>query len=243
MIYIYGANGMLGRYMCTVLRHQAVEFHPITREEWIHPQELDDSIIINCAGSIRQRNEDLLDMVKINSLFPLELRRWHERVVHISTDCVFSGKNAPYFAGDIPDATDNYGMTKIMGEKAGLVIRTSFIGEEKKNKLSLLEWCKSKKGEQVQGYINHIWSGVTALTLARFIAERIKSDQDWDEMIQVTSPPISKYELICQISEVYKLNLKVKPVEVDPIDRSLRGLNFPPIEEQLHELKDFYRYL
>jgi dTDP-4-dehydrorhamnose reductase len=112
-------------------------------------------------------------------------------VIHITTDCVFSGRGGRYDENSLHDCLDDYGKSKSLGENQNLtIIRTSIIGEEKTNKKSLLEWVKSQKNNLIFGYTNHFWNGVTCLEMSKFIFTLIKEQNYWKGVQHVYSPDI-----------------------------------------------------
>ena len=122
---------------------------------------------INCLGIIKQIDnpKNFLDYIKINSLLPHYLSSYclkkNSRLIHISTDSVFSGMKGNYTEDDIPDPQDYYSRSKLLGEvhnKNDITIRTSIIGPEINNSKGLLEWLKSS-GKTVNGYSNVLFSG------------------------------------------------------------------------------------
>ena len=191
-------------------------------------------IIINCAGIIKQLNHlnDPLEILPINSLFPHKLNKHcisnNIKLIHISTDCVFSGKKGNYSEKDISDAEDLYGKSKYIGElnnKTSLTIRTSIIGHEIDTKLSLLEWFLSQTDE-IEGYRKAIFSGLTTLELSNVISKIIKNHPNLVGLYNVASEPISKYELLNLIAEIYSKEIKIIPVDNPEIDRSLNPKKF-----------------
>jgi dTDP-4-dehydrorhamnose reductase len=226
--------------------------------ERIEPRKDNPVIIINCAGVIKQRNYKALDLIKVNSEFPHLLEKFkasHEylnlNIIHITTDCVYSGKTGCYKENNVHDCLDDYGKSKSLGEPTDLtIIRTSIIGEEKYSKLSLLEWVKSRKGQTVQGYTSHLWNGVTCLSLAKYIETIISNNNFWRGVRHIyTKNPYgastpNKYELVKKISEIYDLDITVIPHETELVDRTLSSLYDEgaidcTMEEQLHELRAF----
>jgi len=210
-------------------------------------------VIINCIGLIKQRKDKLpLDFVNINTAFPLVLssvcKNIGAKFVHVTTDCVFDGEKGQYNEQDKHTANDVYGMSKSLGEpKEANVIRTSIIGEEKENKLSLLEWAKSKRGETVNGFLNHHWNGITCLQFAKLCEQIINDNLFWSGVKHVFSPnAVSKYELLCMISDAFKLDLNVIPFYADEnCDRTLTSIrddviiSVPELEYQLKELRNY----
>jgi len=199
-------------------------------------------VVINAAGVIPQSGKT--DYFHANAKFPHLLQDLCEssgaRLIHISTDCVFSGAKGGYTENDTPDATTDYGISKIGGEPQGsTVIRTSIIGEEKKGKKSLLEWVKEQDGKTIKGFTTHMWNGVTCWQLSKVIRQIIEQKNFWKGVRHVCSPePVSKYELVRIIIEVYKLNIMLEPEPGHRVDKTLCGYGFviPPIEEQIKEL-------
>lgn len=196
--------------------------------------EIQPDIIINCAGIIKQLDHlnDPLEILPINSLFPHKLNKYcissNIKLIHISTDCVFSGKKGNYTESDISDAEDLYGKSKFIGElnnKTSLTIRTSIIGHENVTKLSLLEWFLSQE-DQIEGYRKAIFSGLTTLELSNVITEIIKNHTNLVGLYNVASEPVSKYDLLNLIAEIYSKEIKITPVDNPEIDRSLNPKKF-----------------
>ena len=190
-------------------------------------------------------------MIKVNSLLPHILAKVKAKkncqVIHITTDCVFSGKDGFYTEESLHDAKDEYGKSKSLGESAlNTNIRTSIIGEEILNKKSLLEWVKSQNNKQINGYDNHYWNGVTCLELAKQIKNMIENKNFWNGTKHFFSPEdISKYNLILLIKKIYKLNISVikKPSTINCF-RNLRTIYSNPvttsIEKQIIEQKNYF---
>jgi dTDP-4-dehydrorhamnose reductase len=264
-ILVIGSNGMLGSVVSRYLSN-AFDVTGTTSDDFnilndsldkLKPFIKDNTFsVINCAGVIKPRIQfyEIKDVFKINSLFPIQLSQWldklvpHVGMIHISTDCVFTGKTGNYDVNDIPDATDLYGMSKILGESCtnrAQVIRTSIIGEELNNKYSLIEWAKSEAGNEVSGWTDHIWSGVTTLQLAKFIKESLENNWVYSELIHYASEPINKYKLLKLINKTYNLNLTVHKIDSgNPCNRSLyvydKTMLAPSLQDQLVELKEFF---
>ena len=209
--------------------------------------------MINCAGIIPQSlnkkiNNELY--YKINSIFPIILNMLCEKIkckmIHITTDCVFNGNSGNYNELSIPDSKNDYGVSKILGELCNAtIIRTSIIGEELYNKTSLLEWVKSNKNKEINGYTQHFWNGVTCLQLSKIIEHIIKNNLYWNGVKHIFSPKIiSKYELIELINNIYDLNIKVNKFETEKVNKSLSTIHehfytVPTLEDQIKEQKDF----
>lgn len=271
-IYIFGANGMLGTYTKTYLKSQNKACICFTRDDLdvstvtydkleklfdkytIH----DNDIIINCAGIIPQskniNDTSSRNYFLINSLFPNMLSTFASlnkmKFIHITTDCVFSGSKGNYTELDCHDETNNYGVSKSLGELGynSTVIRTSIIGEELKNKYSLLEWVKKHNNTIINGYTNHYWNGVTCLQLAKIINNMIDENIWWSGVRHIYSPTsVTKYELVQMINDIYNLNNTVEPIETETtVNKTLASIydvnsqfNIPELSIQLEDLKLF----
>jgi dTDP-4-dehydrorhamnose reductase len=151
------------------------------------------------------------------------------RLIHISTDCVFSGKKGNYSESDTPDATDLYGRTKVLGEvtdESALTIRTSIIGRELSGCSGLVEWFLSQRGRNVKGFRNAIFSGFTTTALSQIVATIVEQHRKMQGLWHVASSPISKFDLLSQIAAASNLNIDVEPDEEFCCDRSLDGRAF-----------------
>jgi len=150
-------------------------------------------------------------------------------MIHISTDCVFSGKKGNYTEQDPSDAIDLYGRTKYLGEvyypPHCITLRTSIIGRELKTRLGLIEWFLSQEG-QIQGYKNAIYSGVTTHELARVIQNYVIPNEDLTGLYHVSSDPISKYDLLQIAKQAYGKSISIQPNTDFRIDRSLNSTKF-----------------
>jgi dTDP-4-dehydrorhamnose reductase len=187
--------------------------------------------VVNCVGVIKQRAEAVspIPSITINSLLPHKLAQiaahWGGRVIHFSTDCVFSGKCGSYVEEDLSDAEDLYGKTKFLGEVAAanaLTLRTSIIGRELTEHRSLLDWFLAQNHKTVRGYRRVIYSGVTTNYLAEQVASIIQEHPGLNGLYQVASDPISKYDLLCLLREAYRLDVLIEPDDLEVSDRSMR---------------------
>ena len=212
---------------------------------------LKETVVINCIGAIPQRSDDSRHFISVNTLFPHLLsnacRRLGIKMIHITTDCVFSGNKGNYQETDPHDETGIYGVTKSLGEpKDCCVIRTSIIGEELYNKRSLLEWVREQNGKQIFGYVNHFWNGVTCLQLSKIIGEIIEKDMFWDGVKHIHSPDsVSKHDLIKTIIDVYDLKVDLRCYPTDDVNKTLGSINatlfdIPDIETQILQQKSFH---
>ncbi len=191
-------------------------------------------LVINCIGIIKQLKEAKNSKISItiNSLFPHQLAEICEennsRLIHISTDCVFSGKKGNYKENDYADADDLYGRTKYLGEvdyPNSVTLRTSIIGHELKHGVSLVDWFLAQKGN-VNGYTNAIYTGFPTIEFAEIIDKYVITNPDLKGIYHVSSKPVSKYDLLQQVKKIYKKDITIIPYTDFRIDRSLDSSKF-----------------
>ncbi len=198
---------------------------------------LEPDVVINCIGIIKQISHarDPAPMIMTNAVLPHQLSehvaRMGARLIHFSTDCVFSGNKGRYTEQDMPDAEDMYGRSKLLGEVADahcITLRTSIIGHELQSKKGLLEWflCQS---DSCEGYAKAIFSGFPTIILARMVAEIIIPMQALHGLYHVASKPISKFDLLQLIADVYSKKIKLVSNSEPVIDRSLCADKFQQI--------------
>ncbi|HKY22394.1 MAG TPA: SDR family oxidoreductase [Vicinamibacterales bacterium] len=193
------------------------------------------TVVINCVGIVKQlaSARDPVVSLTINSLFPHQVagfcRSAGARLIHLSTDCVFSGRKGMYVESDRPDPEDLYGQTKLLGEVAtdgALTIRTSIIGRELRTTTGLVEWLLSHRGGTVQGYKRAIFSGLTTEALARILAEIVANHPNLTGLYHVAADPISKCDLLGRLNAQFRAGIIVEPSDAVQIDRSLDGSRF-----------------
>ena len=191
--------------------------------------------VVNCVGIVKQdaAARDPLMSIEVNALFPHRLaqlaRASGARLVHLSTDCVFSGRAGDYDERARPDAEDLYGRTKLLGEVACegcLTIRTSMIGRELAGAHGLLEWFLSQAGGRVRGFRRAVFSGFTTRALAEIIAEVLTRRAGMSGVWHVSAEPINKFDLLSLVREAYGLRVEIEPDETFACDRSLDGSRF-----------------
>jgi dTDP-4-dehydrorhamnose reductase len=191
--------------------------------------------VINCAGIIKQRKEahDALTSLTVNSLLPHRLARIAEiagaRLVHISTDCVFSGQKGNYIEDDVSDAEDLYGRTKYLGEIHGphcVTLRSSIIGHELDTRSGLIEWFLSQAGTTIKGFKHAIYTGFTTLEMARIIELILVRHRVIYGLWQVSSDPITKYDLLQIARQCYEWKGEILADEAFVCDRSLNSARF-----------------
>jgi dTDP-4-dehydrorhamnose reductase len=197
--------------------------------------DLQPDYVVNCVGIIKQRDKakSAIPSITVNSLLPHKLaemaREWGGRVIHFSTDCVFSGKRGGYSELDESDADDLYGKSKFLGEvttENALTLRTSIIGRELVEHKSLLDWFLSQSHKTVKGFRRVIYAGITTNQMAEVVADLIQRNPPLSGLYQVVSDPISKYDLLCLLRDAYRLDIEITPDETVVSDRSMKGDKF-----------------
>lgn len=190
--------------------------------------------VVNAIGIVKQRPEarHAVESIRVNSLFPHELHLLctavGARLVHLSTDCVFSGRTGNYTEDDVPDPVDLYGRTKLLGEVAGpdaLTLRTSIIGLELARGHSLVEWFLRQAGVAA-GWTRALYSGLTTAELARVILRLLEQEPDLAGVWHVSSDPIAKYDLLVLLRDALGSPVEVRPDAGTVIDRTLDSHRF-----------------
>lgn len=270
-ILVLGKNGMLGKYIFKYLGEK-YDVVGITRNE-LDVSDTDNlennfkkiydlnqnDLVINCVGTIKPRCDELgpINAIKVNSMVPRILAKdclnRGYKLLHPTTDCIYSGKTGAYNETNEMDVTDIYGITKYLGETGDVTnLRVSIIGEETVNKRSLVEWCKTLDGKDANGFTDHLWNGVTCLTYAKIIDKMITSNIWWKGTRHALSPrSLNKYELVKLITDVFKIKVNLKSVESNKrCDRTLQSIyeenkkfEIPDLEIQINEMKEFSKKL
>ena len=207
--------------------------------------------VINCIGTIKPFMKTNPRAARfINSVFPWDLSEWCDnegsKLIHITTDCVYSGNLAPelaYTESHMHDALDDYGKSKSLGEPDNcMVIRTSIIGEEIHKNASLVEWAKSQKGKSIKGFTNHYWNGITTKTYADICQQIIEKNLWKKGLFHVHSPNIvNKLQMVQAFDKKFDLNLDITPFEPpNSCNRALasendliKKLNISTVENQI----------
>ena len=209
--------------------------------------------VINAVGIVKQRStaKESIPSLEINALLPHRLavlcKGIGARLVHLSTDCIFSGKKRNYKESDPSDAEDLYGKTKFLGETQDnhcLTLRTSIIGRELSRNKSLLEWFLAQSGT-VKGFIKAIYTGFTTLEMSRIIENMLVNHPDASGVYQVSSDPINKYDLLHLFREKLGHKVEIVPDYSFCCDRSLDSTRFrkefsytpPTWDAMIEELK------
>ncbi len=271
-IAILGATGMLGHKVIQLLREDYEVWGTVRKEApailggtqmmkmSVYPDQFSSAIkeimaikpdvVVNCIGIIKQLAEanEYIPSIGINALWPHVLSKGCLeagcRMVHISTDCVFSGNNG-FYTEDCPtDPVDLYGKTKAMGEvkiAPCVTLRTSIVGRELRSSSGLFEWFISQRGGQVNGFSRAIYTGLTTLEMARVIRMVIEKDVP-PGLYHVSSDPIDKYSLLYMVNEAMSLGIQVDRDDELVCDRSLNSRYFrdmtgyvPPSWKQMIE--------
>ncbi len=198
--------------------------------QWARPD-----VVVNCVGIIKQQSnaEDPLQVLPINALFPHRLARLCAlsgvRVIHVSTDCVFTGRDGRYTEESVSDAEDLYGKSKYIGElhdyDSAVTLRTSIIGHELNSKLALIDWFLAQEG-RTKGYAQAIFSGLPTIELANVIRDHVLTRPDLTGLYHVAAEPISKLDLLRQVALEYGKSIEITEDHQVRIDRSLQARRF-----------------
>jgi dTDP-4-dehydrorhamnose reductase len=258
-VLVLGGSGMLGHELWRTCRERFDAYTTVRADELIGPaadvldaertvfgvrreeprnvaRALDETgaeAVVNCVGIVKQAVDDPEPAIRVNSIFPHQLaaacRERGARLVHVSTDCVFSGRRGSYVESDLPDPVDVYGRSKLLGEPAtpgALTIRTSMIGRELATSHGLLEWFLAQSGGSVRGFTRAVFSGPTTPVLSRAIADVIERHHDLEGLWHVSAAPIAKHDLLLLLRDAFELDLDIEPDDSVAIDRSLDSSRF-----------------
>jgi dTDP-4-dehydrorhamnose reductase len=192
------------------------------------------TVVVNCVGLVKQltQAEDPLAALPINALLPHRLARLcalvDARLVHISTDCVFSGRRGNYQESDVADAEDLYGRSKLLGEivaAPAVTLRTSIIGPELGSAHGLIGWFLSQPGP-VRGFTRAVFSGLPTVELARVIHDIVVPNTDLTGLYHVSAESITKFDLLVRVARIYGRAIEIWPDDAVAIDRSLDSTRF-----------------
>jgi dTDP-4-dehydrorhamnose reductase len=213
-------------------------------------------LVLNCIGLIKQLADadDPLITLPINAMLPHRLAHLCKlidaRLIHISTDCVFSGSKGNYKETDLSDAVDLYGKSKYLGEVSYpncTTIRTSIIGHELGSSNGLIDWFLSQENS-CRGFRRTIFSGLPTVVLAKVIRDFVAPKKDLIGVYHVAAKPISKYDLLKLVAKVYGKKIDIIPDDELEIDRSLNAERFnlitgytPPDWPELIEIMHSYK--
>lgn len=214
--------------------------------------EVHPDVVINCIGLVKQLSSanNSLAAIPINTLLPHRLASLcavaGARLIHISTDCVFSGAKGNYVESDFPDAEDLYGRSKLLGEvdyPHAVTLRTSIIGHELSGQRSLIGWFLAQQGS-VQGFTRAIFSGLPTIELARVVRDFVLPQPELRGLYHVSAQPIDKFQLLTLVSQIYGKEIDLVPENEFIIDRSLNSDRFraattytaPPWQELIERM-------
>jgi len=213
-------------------------------------------VVINCVGLIKHKSSQYNEnsYFSINSIFPYKLAIFAQlygfRLVHFSTDCIFSGNKGFYKESDIPDPQDLYGISKLLGEPPSvniLTLRTSIIGHELSSSFSLVDWYLSSF-DYVYGFTKAIFSGLPVVEVANVLMNHVLTNDTLSGLYHLSAQPISKHDLLIKIAKTYGKDPElILPINNPVIDRSLDSSLFqqltgytPPCWDKLIEDLFFY---
>lgn len=257
-VLVLGATGMLGHAVFrslsqsprlqvrgTVRRHGIDQFRESARADLLVVEDLDDigrlqrlfatarpDVVVNCVSVRKPVPADPMRSIALLSLLPQRLSVLCQlsgaRLVQISSDGVFAGTRGGYTEDDLPDATDTYGIAKMLGEVRGLhavTLRTSIIGHELRPQGGLLEWFLAQSGS-CRCYTRAIFSGLPTAVLARIVRDLILPRPDLHGIYHVAADPISKFDLLRLVAQRYGKAIELVPDDSVVLDRSLRAARF-----------------
>jgi dTDP-4-dehydrorhamnose reductase len=191
-------------------------------------------VVINCAGLTKHKSgaENPLLSLPINSLMPHRLAGLCHlvgaRMIHVSSDCVFSGDKGNYTETDFTDARDVYGQSKALGELHSphtVTLRTSTIGHEFQSQYGLLEWFLAQENE-CGGFTRAIFSGLPTMIFAQVLRDIVIPDLDLSGLYHIAAKPIAKFDLLQILAQVYGKSINIVPSDKLTIDRSLDASRF-----------------
>lgn len=235
---VYGSirDGSLKRFFSAEIGERLIEGIDVE-----HPDSLvkildktRPNVVVNCAGLTKHKleAEDPLVSIPINTLMPHRLAGLCElvgsRLIHVSTDCVFSGEKGNYSEDDFADARDVYGKSKALGEvdcPHSITLRTSTIGHELQSKYGLLDWFLSQEG-RCKGYTRAVFSGLPTVIFAQVIRDVVIPRTEMAGLYHVAAKPINKFDLLKLIADVYGKSIDIVPDDKLVIDRSLDAKRF-----------------
>lgn len=269
---ILGGNGMAGHLIAMYLQEcgenvTAVARHNVNKIKTINLEATnwDDlksviicgnyDVVINCIGILNKNAEDnVFEAIKVNAYLPHFVMDCCNEVgnyfIHLSTDCVFSGKKGNYDENDIKDGVGIYSLTKNLGEivnEKALTIRTSIIGPEIRNSaIGLFDWFMHQSGS-VYGYTKSIWSGVTTISLAEFIYKITREKNKLNGIIHLTNGiPITKYNLLLLIKKVFYRDIEIIKTDGIVHDKSLKTLRkdiYYMVDDYMTQIEDMYSWI
>lgn len=191
--------------------------------------------VLNCIGIVKQidAGKDAVASIGINALLPHQLSllcaQAGARLIHFSTDCVFSGVGGPHLETDPPAPTDLYGRTKLLGELEDphcVTIRSSIVGRELSRGTGLIDWFLAQRGGQVRGFRQALYTGLTTLAMAEVVRLILEAHPHLSGIWQVSADPIDKCSLLELVDRVYGLGIHIEPDTDFHCDRRLDSSRF-----------------
>jgi len=279
-VFVVGASGMLGHQALRVLgldfevwgacrRPEDLPDLGVGRDKLLGGLDATDpasayelvdrvrpDVVLNAVGIVKQRAEAeaAIPSITVNSLWPHMLAdacgRVGARMVHVSTDCVFSGNRGGYVESDAPDAFDLYGRSKLLGEISDsehvVTLRTSIIGWQLGEPTGLVGWFAEHRNEPLAGYTRAVFSGLTTRALSEAIRDFVIPDPSLSGLWHISADPVEKYTLLTALGGYLGWEVQITPVDEPVIDRSLDSMRFrtrtgwepPAWDEMLSELAD-----
>lgn len=265
---VLGATGMAGHTIAIYLKEQGHDVTAFSKREFpycknINGDALDKEfmkklliegcydVVINCIGVLNSACDDNPDRaVYLNAYLPHfiveTLKDTKTKYIHMSTDCVFSGKSGNYHENSFPDGETFYDRTKALGEindNKNLTFRNSIIGPDiNENGIGLFNWFMKQEGT-INGYNKAIWTGVTTLTLAKAMEQASVKDITGIYNL-VNNDSINKFELLNLFNKYMKEDrIIIKPSDSLNLNKSLvnnrTDFNFvvPTYEQMIKEMK------
>jgi len=245
-IAVLGGTGMAGHVVAIYLSELGYDVYTASRSsgntpnsrsidatditainEWL--DEIKPDVVVNSIGVLQKQSDARPDLaVLLNSYLPLMIAQKYintpVKLIHLSTDCVFSGSRGGYVESDIPDGTTNYDRSKAMGEvknNKDLTFRMSIVGPDRhRDGTGLLNWFMQQNGH-IRGFTKALWNGVTTIELARAIGEAIR--QNLSGLYQLTpNEIIDKYHLLLLFKEIFnKTDTEIIPFDGFATDKTL----------------------
>jgi dTDP-4-dehydrorhamnose reductase len=256
-VLVLGGSGMLGQALLRRLPLEGLSATTLRRAEFdaTNPSfsridAVSPDAVVNAIGMVNRRlDRGNAEFLLVNSLFPRRLADHCTArgipLIHVSTDCVFSGRLGPYVEGSTDHADDLYGRSKRWGEPTNaLVIRTSIVGPETQNFYSLLCWFLGQAGP-VKGFSNHLWNGVTTWELARIVAQLLNRKSVEPGLMHVHGEDLSKLELLRLMANAYRHRVEIVPFNDEHArdtrlatshPQLLKNFNVQPMATQLAEI-------
>lgn len=254
-VLLLGATGFLGDHLATRLSRSYLTCAPAPRTarvprretgvSWLHHgldatdeatidpvlTEASPDVIVNAIADTRTSGEGEHKLRVVNTEFPRTLASraevHHARVIHISTDAVFSGARGRYTETDRPDPVDVYGRSKLDGELGPphTTIRTTFFGRTSRG-TGLVEWLLANRGDTIDGFVDYRFSGIAVTLLAEFIALAIGSSTPLEGVYHVGGESVTKYQLLTEAATCFGLRVCIVPVRRGAVDRTLESRRF-----------------